>query len=129
MAGFDAPEGIVGDDYSQSTKGQILRPGLSQDAGSANGPPQGKKRRVNQAAFLFQNTQAVQIGTNFSNMKPISFMTLGGTPYTTIELFDGVWWGQLNDDYSYDGMVAWQSTGPYPLTVVSVSGFLETQDY
>ena len=119
---------IAGFDYSGSTQGQILRPGLPQDAGAANGPPQGKKRRVNSAAFLFQNTQAVSIGTNASDLKPIAFKTLGGTPYTILQLYDGVWWDQLNDDYSYDGMVMWQSTGPYPLTVVSVSGFLETQD-
>ena len=120
---------IVGYDYSSTTQGQLLRPGTPQDAGAANGPPQGKKRRTNQFAALFQNTQAVSIGTNFSNMRPISFTTPGGTPYTVFQMFSGVWWDQLEDDYSFDSMLAWQSNGPYPLTVVSISGFLETQDY
>ena len=120
---------VVGFDYSSTTQAQMLRPGTAPEAGAANGPPQGKKRRANQFAALFQASQAVSIGTDFTHLFPIDFTTPGSTPYTVTQLFSGVWWDTLSDDFSYDSMIAWQSTGPYPLSVVSMSGFLETQDY
>jgi hypothetical protein len=120
---------IVGFDFSPSCQGQLLRPGMAQEAGAANGPPQGKKRRTNQYAALFQNSQAVSIGTDFTHQNAVAFATPSGTPYAVTQLFSGVWWDTLSDDYSYDSMLAWQSYGPYPLTIVSISGFIETQDY
>ena len=103
--------------------------GSAQEAGAANGPPQGKKRRTNQFAALFENTQAVSVGTDFSHLKPITFASTGSVAYAVTSLFSGTWWDTLSDDFSYDSMLAWQSTGAYPLTIVSISGFLETQDY
>ena len=120
---------IVGFDYSGTTQGQMLRPGTPQDAGAANGPPQGKVRRNHQFAALLRNSQAVSFGTVFgSNMHAAAFTSPGGTPYTVTQLFSGTYWDTIDDDYGFDGMLAWQSTGPYPLMVVSVSGFINTQD-
>ena len=120
---------IVGFDYSSTTQGQILRPGTPQDAGAANGPPQGKVRRNHQFAALLRNSQAVSFGTVFgANMHAAAFTSPGGTPYTVTQLFSGTYWDTIDDDYGFDGMLAWQSTGPYPLMVVSVSGFVQTQD-
>jgi hypothetical protein len=120
---------VVGFDFSPSCQGQLLRPGSAQEAGAANGPPQGKKRRTNQYAALFQSSQAVKVGTDFTNMNAVTFAAPGGAPYTVTQLFSGTVWDTLSDDFSYDSMLSWQSTGPYPLTIVSISGFLETQDY
>lgn len=120
---------IVGFDYSSTTQGQMLRPGTPQDAGAANGPPMGKVRRNHQFAALLRNSQAVSFGTVFgSNMHAAAFTSPGGTPYTVTQLFSGTYWDTIDDDYGFDGMLAWQSTGPYPLMVVSVSGFINTQD-
>ena len=128
ITNYSAPA-IIGFDYSPATQGQLLRVGSAQEAGAANGPPQGKKRRTNQFAALFENTQAVSVGTDFSHLKPITFASTGSVAYAVTSLFSGTWWDTLSDDFSYDSMLAWQSTGAYPLTIVSISGFLETQDY
>lgn len=123
---------IIGKVYT--SQGQILRPGLAPDAGSANGPPLGKTRRTHMYSALFANavTTSVQIGTDASiarsNVRAITFKTPGGTPYGYDQFFNGVQWGTLEDTYSFDSMLLWQVPRPYPLTVVSVGGFINTQD-
>jgi len=123
---------VLGKTYT--SQGQILRPGTPQDAGAANGPPLGKTRRTHMYSALFANaiTTSVQIGTDASvshtNVRAITFKTPGGIPYAYDEFFSGVQWGSLGDTYSFDSMLLWQVPRPYPLTVVSLGAFINTQD-
>lgn len=111
-----------------TTQCQILRAVEPQQAGAQNGPALGKTRRTHQYAALVASTQGISFGTDFSKVRPALFESPGGTPYAANQLFSGVWWSQLEDDYSFDSMVCWTVTRPYPATVLSLSGFLHCQD-
>lgn len=119
--------------FTYTTQGQILRPGIPQDAGSMNGPPAGKVRRSHQYTALIQNgvSQTISFGTGFASpykMHAPIFKTAGNTPYMSNELYSGVFWDNLDDQYTFDSMLAWQITRPVPGTICSIGGFLGTQD-
>lgn len=113
-----------------TSQGQTLRPGLPQDAGAANGPALGKTRRTHMYSALLANavTGSMSIGTTAANVKTINFKSPGQIPYDHQTFFNGVQWAPLNDTYSFDSMLLWEITRPYPLTVVSLGAFIETQD-
>lgn len=114
--------------FAYQARGQILRPGLQADSGAQNGPPLGKVRRLHMFGALLSGTQSISFGSTFTKMHAAAFKSGGGTPFTSSQLFSGVYWDTVEDEYSFDSMLAWQTSGPYPATVVSVSGFLHTQD-
>lgn len=110
--------------------GQRLRPLAPEETGARNGPSLGKTRRNHRVSFLLQNTTGLKFGTNFltGKLHPMNFKTNGGTTYLGNQLFSGVFSDTIEDDYSYDGMICWQSSRPYPANVLAVEGFLQTQD-
>ena len=79
---------------------------------------------------LFANcvTGTLSFGTDFTRGHVIPFATPGGTAYTHSQFYNGIYWGTLDDGYSFDSMTAWQISRPYPATVCSVGGFIHTQD-
>lgn len=111
-----------------TSQGQILRTIAPQEAGAQNGPALGKTRRTQMMAMLFRRSQGVSIGTDFAALHAIRFSSPGGTPYAVNVLFSGVKWDTLDDQYSFDSMVCWQVTRPYPVTIAAVEGFTQTQD-
>jgi len=111
-----------------TSQGQRLRPVTTEDSGARNGPAIGKTRRNHRAAFLFLNAAGLKFGTLFTKLKSVLLKSLGGTAYADNQLYSGVHSDTVTDDYSYDGMIGWQITRPYPATVLSVEGFLDTQD-
>jgi hypothetical protein len=117
---------VVG--YTFTSQGQLLRAIEPQQAGAANGPALGKTRRAQMYGALLCNAQGVQIGTNFTTMHAIPLKSPGGNPYTLLQLFSGVVWDTLEDQYSFDSQPAWQVTRPYPCTLLSLEAFLQTQD-
>lgn len=122
---YNAPA-IIGFNYQ--SKGQILRAVLPPE-GFQTGPGQGKLRRAHYAAPLMANSQYVQMGVDFGTMRQMKFKSAGGTqalPLTS--LYSGVYWEAVEGGHSYDSMWCWQSSRPYPCTVVSVEIFSEGQD-
>lgn len=112
-----------------TSQGQLLRALAPQEAGAANGPALGKTRRTHQAALLVQESQGMSIGTDFVHMNPLTFVLPDNTtPLPLSTLFSGIHWTDIDDDYSFDSMLAWQITRPYPATVVAAGVFLHTQD-
>ncbi|MGO9997506.1 MAG: hypothetical protein ACLPKW_07135, partial [Acetobacteraceae bacterium] len=116
--------------FTYTTQGQIVRPAVPQEAGAANGPAQGKTRRSHMFSALLAGavTGTLSIGTSFDSLRPLNFLSPGGKPYDTLTLYAGVFWDTIEDDYSFDGMLCWQITRPLPAPVVSIGGFLNTQD-
>ena len=51
-----------------------------------------------------------------------------GNPIDPLTTYSGVHHDSLDDDYSYDGMIAWRVSRPWPAAVVAISGNLQTQD-
>lgn len=114
--------------YVYNSDGQMVRPATPQESGARNGPAMGKKRRTEQYAALLVDSQALYIGTSFTNLNLVGFASDGGTAYTANQLFSGVKWDSLKDPYSFDSMICWRSKRMYPATVASMTGFLTTQD-
>lgn len=117
---------VVG--FTYTSDGQIVRPVAPQETGARNGPAMGKIRREEWFAALLVDTQGISIGTDFADLDPMLFESDGGTIYTNLQLFNGVWRDNLEDDYSFDSMLCWRVTRPYPATVANISGFIATQD-
>jgi hypothetical protein len=114
--------------FTYTSQGQQLRPITQQDTGAQNGPALGKTRRGHMFSALLVNTQGISFGTDFVNMHAAKFTSPGGRAYATGQLYSGVYWDSLENDYSFDSGVAWQITRPYPATVAAMSLFLQTQD-
>jgi hypothetical protein len=117
----------VGATYT--SQGQMLRPDHGNDAGARNGPAFGKIRRNHWWAMLVNRTQAISVGTDFgATLHPIKLSKTGGTSLAQPALYSGVLTDTLTDDYSKEGMLAWQQTRPLPGQILVVAGYIETQD-
>lgn len=114
--------------YAYPSQGQILRAIAPQEAGAQNGPALGKTRRTHMYSALLQKAQGVSFGTDFSATRPAQLRSKGGIPLPLTTLFSGVHQDSLQDDYSFDSMLCWQITRPYPATVCTLGAFLHTQD-
>jgi hypothetical protein len=116
--------------YPYTSKGRIVRPALPAEAGAANGPAQGKTRRNHMFSVLLAAAiyGTLAFGTVFGKLRPAHFKTAGNTPYDTKTLFKGVHWSTLEDNYDFEGGLAWEISRPLPANVVSIGGFLNTQD-
>lgn len=127
IAGAPTTPAVVG--YPYVSKGQMLRPVLPAEGGWQTGPGQGKLRRSHYAAPLLAQSQGVYMGVDFASMRAMKFMSAGGTvPLAPNVLFSGVYWEPVDDTYSFNSMWCWQTTRPYPTTLVSVEVMIVGQD-
>jgi hypothetical protein len=118
---------VVG--FTYTSQGQLVRPIMPADTGARNGPALGKIRRNHRYAALVSNTLGMSFGTNFNFLLPVSY-TLADqiTPIAPLVTFSGVHEAQPIDQESYDGMLCWQVSRPWPANLVAVSGNIATQD-
>jgi hypothetical protein len=114
--------------YTYTSQGQILRALAPQEAGAQNGPALGKTRRSHMFSALLSLTQGISFGADFSNMRVGQLRTAGDRPYPLTTLYSDVLQDTLEDDYSFDSMLCWQITRPYPAQVLAIEPFLHTQD-
>lgn len=113
---------------SFTSDGQLLRPDFGVDGGQRAGPAFGKKRRNHWYAMSVDNGFNIKVGVNFTSMHPVKLMSAGGTVLTAPTLFSGIMSDTINDDYSWDGRIAWRVTRQYPCTITSIGGYIDTQD-
>jgi hypothetical protein len=116
---------VVG--YTYASRGQRLRSINSDETGRPDGTGLARQRRVHEAAFLFNNTRGVSMGTDFSTMAACSLRGPDDEELTPTELYSGVFKDTIGDESSYDGMVAWETTRPFPTNVAAVGSFLKVQ--
>lgn len=115
--------------FTYPSIGKILRPATAEQGRSPIGPLLGKTRRNHQFAAQLVNAQGVYFGTgDMSTAIEASFRDAGRNILTRDNLYTGVHWDTLNDDYSFDGGIGWMITRPYPCTVTALGGFLETAE-
>lgn len=125
--GLTLAQMLVG--FTFTSQGQIVRPALQAESGARNGPAVGKVRRNHKIAAQFEGTGlGVTFGTTFAKMDPAKFRQLNGVPLTVNQQFTGVYKETLTDNLSFDGMICWQQTRPYPLNIANLGGFIETTD-
>lgn len=117
--------------FTYTSQGQRLRPVAPEESGARNGPAFAKTRRNHKTGFQLANAQAISICTQFTDQTKVRPLILKSDRVTTNaidSLFTGVERQEVDDDNSYDGMVGWQISRPYPCTVTAVGGFIHTQD-
>jgi hypothetical protein len=116
--------------FTYTSQGQIVRAANQQESGARIGPGFGKFQRTDLIAVMLNNTQGIKFGGSFDKMNNANFTTPGGTAYTPLQLFSGLWRQALTDSKSpgMDSMVCWQISRPYPATVAAIGGFLRTED-
>lgn len=115
--------------YTYTSQGQILRPIAPNESGAQNGPALGKTRRTHRYAALMQQAQGVSFGTVFGQTHPANFSAApDAAPLAANILFSGVHQDTLEDDYTFDSMLCWEITRPYPATVCTLGAFVHTQD-
>lgn len=114
--------------FNYQTQGQLCRPMLPADTGSRNGPGFAKKRRSARYGINLVESLGVQVGTNFSNMVSVLTTSPLGKPLPYLSAYSGIRRETLKDDFSFDSMLCWQTTRPFPATVTTFGGFIETTD-
>jgi hypothetical protein len=112
---------IVG--FTYTSQGQLHRPIEPQETGSPIGPTLGQRRTVKRFAAYMVNTQGISFGTSFSNLHAFTFKSNGNIPYASNQLFTGVGYrDSLADSWSYDGMICWQISRPWPACIGAIEG-------
>lgn len=114
--------------YAYASKGRLLRPGTEQETKTPQGPPLGKKRRTHRAAALLKGAQGISFTCDNNIFDLAKFTDAGGNVLTRDTLFSGVYRKEIDDNWSFDSMLSWQITRPYPCTIVALSGFIETNE-
>lgn len=117
---------VIGFNYL--SQGQMCRPQLPIDTGAKNGPGFGKLRRTSKYAINLVASLGVKVGMNFTDMLTVNYATPKGNLPPYLSTYTGIIREPLNDDFTYDSMLCWSTTRPYPATVVTFGGFIETQD-
>lgn len=117
---------VVG--YRYKSRGQLLRPAASDQTGTPDGPAFGKTRRVHQYAALLESAgPTLSFGTDFDRLYPINASAPGEVALTPTELFSGIIVDTIEDESSFDGMLAWEVTGPYSAKVCALGGFIKVE--
>ena len=117
---------VVGFNYQ--SQGQLCRPMLAADSGTKNGPGFAKKRKQSRYGINLSGALGVKVGTDFAATLPVPVTSpqQNNPPY--LSMFSGIRRESLKDDYSFDSMLCWQTTRPFPATVTAFGGFIDTQD-
>jgi hypothetical protein len=73
---------------------------------------------------------AISVGTDFttSGLKPMLTRFKNGTAIPINQQFTGIHRDNLVDENSFDGMICWRITRPYPANIAAIGGHLQTQD-
>lgn len=122
--------------FTFTSDGQLTRPMTPLESGARTGPALAKKRRQEQIGALIVTavggTQpeapatavGLQFGTSFSNLYPAKFTAADDvTPLAYGTPFSGVYWDSLDDTSSFDGMVCWRISRPWPCLIAAVEPF------
>lgn len=110
------------------SRGQLLRPDYGADAGSADGPAFGKKRRVHWYAAQVDRGQNFWVGTNFTDMDLATVMDEDENVVSQPDLLSGIVSDTLTDNYSFDGQIAWKVNRPTPLTIAAMGGYIASSN-
>jgi hypothetical protein len=88
-----------------------------------------KPRNINQIGVLLDNAIGVSFGVSFDELTPAIFTDAAGAALNHATMFDGVHqMSIIPDRQKYDSEVCWEITNPYPATIVSLTGFVHTEE-
>lgn len=114
--------------YTYTSQGMPLRPVLDDQVKTPQGPGLGKTRRAHWLGALLTNAQGISFISTTGVALPAQLTDGGENLLTNDTLFSGVYAAPIDDNSSYDGIVGWIFTRPYPGVVNALTGFLETSE-
>jgi len=117
---------VIGFNYQ--SQGQLVRPQLPVDTGAKTGPGFGKKRRQARYAVALSKSLGVKIGVDNGKSRPVPAISPGGKQLPYLSTYSGIVRDTLENDFSFDSMLRWETTRPYPATVTALGGFITTED-
>jgi hypothetical protein len=119
---------VVG--FPFTSDGQIVRPATPQESGSRIGPALGMLRRTDNAAAQLYGcvSQTIAFGDDFDHLLPAILTDKARVELTPQQLFSGVHRMPIEGNHDFDSMLCWRISRPYPAFVISVAGFLKTEE-
>lgn len=121
--------------YTFTSQGALQSPDNPDQGGSRMGTAFGKKKRQANYKVHLVDTQGISFGMSFNpayakRMRPALLKTSGGGSLLPANvLFNGVHWDTLADDTQDRlSLLGWQQTRPFPGTIATISGTIETAD-
>lgn len=107
-----------------SSAGKTLRI----EAGGADGPAQGKFKRIHRAIFRFFQTVGHTLTTATGSVIPEPFRDSSMPMDQPVALFSGDKRWSYEGSYDLDGQISWEQDDPLPSNITLLSAQLETQD-
>jgi hypothetical protein len=100
------------------------------EAGGADGPAQGKLKRIHRAIFRFFQTIGMVLpgNANGSPAIPEPYRDSSMAMDQPVGLFTGDKRWAWEGSYDLEGQISWQQDDPLPSNVLMVAAQLETQD-
>lgn len=107
-----------------SSTGKTLRI----EAGGADGPAQGKLKRIHRAIFRFFQSVGLNVQATNGTAYPEPFRTSADRMDAPVGLYTGDKRWAWDGSYELEGQVSWTQSDPLPSNVLMVVAQLDTQD-
>lgn len=119
---------IIGYPFTSTLTTQ--RPQTVDQTRAQTGPSPGKTRRLTAIALHLVNTiTGADISIDDSPARTLDlYATDRQTKIDHQTLFKGVYYQEVEDDHNFDGQITISTNSVYPMTVGSITSFLNTQD-
>jgi hypothetical protein len=98
------------------------------EGGGADGPAQGKLKRIHRAIFRFFQSVGLNVQATNETMYPEPFRTSADRMDQPVALYTGDKRWAWDGGYEVEGQVFWRQNEPLPSNVLMVVAQLETQD-
>lgn len=98
------------------------------EAGGADGPAQGKLKRIHRAIFRFFQSVGLNVQATNGNSYPQPWRTSADLMDNPVALYTGDKRWSWEGSYELEGQVSWTQSDPLPSNVLMVSAQLDTQD-
>lgn len=98
------------------------------EAGAADGPAQGKLKRIHRAIFRFFQSVGLNVQSTGGTAFPEPFRTSADRMDQPVALYTGDKRWSWDGSYELEGQVTWTQSDPLPSNVLMVAAQLETQD-
>jgi hypothetical protein len=98
------------------------------EAGGADGPAQGKLKRIHRSIFRFFQSVGLNVQATNGNSYPQPWRTSADLMDNPVALYTGDKRWSWEGSYELEGQVSWTQSDPLPSNVLMVSAQLDTQD-
>lgn len=125
---LDLTQVVIG--FTYNSDGQMVRLIAQADTGARNGPALGAPSRTHRASIKLVNAKGLSIGGTFDALYPCLFKMNGAsaTDLDALSTFSGIFYDQVDSDFSYEDSLCWRVSRPFPCTITAAAQNLRTED-